>query len=425
MKQIISAIAVLLSMQLSAQNVGIGTSTPQKKLDVAGSVTIRDSLGIGISNPKAPLQFGNLLENRKIVLYDGFGGDNHRFYGFGINGNVLRYQTDNILSDHVFYSALNNVSSRELMRIKGSGQIGIGINNPVGQLSNTANNFAGSDGIGMNGRSLVWSADEQGYVQGIYNTSLAFAANGLAVKIANNTANGRLLDLSVVTLGNTIPVMVAQGDGRVGIGTDAPQQKLDVAGKVTIRDSLGIGISNPNAPLQFGNISGNRKIVLFDFAGNDHQFYGFGINGNALRYQTDNIASDHVFYSAQSNTSSNELMRIKGNGRIGIGTSTPQQSLDVAGNIITSGNFIIGLEYAVRDYTMSSNSLADYYCACSAGKKVIAGGGGHQDYNSAQTNITINFSGPYADGGGWHVLMTNTSGSSRAVQVWAICAKVQ
>jgi hypothetical protein len=52
-----------------------------------------------------------------------------------------------------------------------------------------------------------------------------------------------------------------------------------------------------------------------------------------------NLADDHVFYAGSSSTTSTELMRIKGNGNVGIGTSTPGAKLDVVG-IIQSGGII-------------------------------------------------------------------------------------
>jgi hypothetical protein len=80
--------------------------------------------------------------------------------------------------------------------------------------------------------------------------------------------------------------------------------------------NVGIGLSSPNAPLQFASTSGiNRKIVLYEEFNNNHQFYGFGINDGLLRYQTTG-GGDHVFYSATSASSSKELMRVKYDGNL-------------------------------------------------------------------------------------------------------------
>ncbi len=120
---------------------------------------------------------------------------------------------------------------------------------------------------------------------------------------------------------------------------------------------VGIGTTTPNAPLQFSNSVVNRKIVLWDGFNNDHQFYGLGINNSTLRYQVDATSSNHIFYAATSSTTSNELMRIQGNGYVGIGTSTPQQKLTVStgfieiadnfDNAITSRNTASGLHQTI------------------------------------------------------------------------------
>lgn len=91
------------------------------------------NVGIGTSTINGQLQLANVVQNRKIVLHQNTNDDN-QFYGFGINGYTLRYQTDNSLSDHVFFSAIDATSSKELMRVKGSGNVGIGTNAPVAKL---------------------------------------------------------------------------------------------------------------------------------------------------------------------------------------------------------------------------------------------------------------------------------------------------
>ena len=79
---------------------------------------------------------------------------------------------------------------------------------------------------------------------------------------------------------------------------------------------IGIGTSTPHAPLQLSNSIINRKIVLYEAANNDHQFYGMGINSSTLRYQVESIGAAHIFYAGLTAASSKELFRIAGNGSV-------------------------------------------------------------------------------------------------------------
>ena len=106
---------------------------------------------------------------------------------------------------------------------------------------------------------------------------------------------------------------------------------LTVGRNALVSGNVGIGMTSPNAPLQFANTTVSRKIVLWEAANNDHQFYGFGINPSTLRYQVDSSGANHVFFSGASSTTSSELMRITGTGRVGIGTTSPSVLLHVGG----------------------------------------------------------------------------------------------
>ena len=98
---------------------------------------------------------------------------------------------------------------------------------------------------------------------------------------------------------------------------------------ITNTGNVGIGVTTPNAPMQFANTIANRKIVMWEDANNDHQFYGFGINNNVLRYQVNSASNNHIFYAGSSATTSNELMRIQGNGNVGVGSTNPTKKLTV------------------------------------------------------------------------------------------------
>lgn len=285
-------------------NVAFYTNGSQKMVLTAGG-----NLGIGLY-PHAPLQLASTLANRKFVLYETVNND-HQFFGLGVNTGLLRYQVGSTANDHVFYAGVNATTSTELMRIKGNGNVGIGSSAPNAplQFSNTiqnrkivlnetANNDHQFAGMGYNTNVLRFQSE-------------ATTSDHVFYAGVNSTTSNELLRI--------------KGNGNVGIGTSAP-----------------------NASLQFANALQNRKIVLYEGANNDHEYYGLGINGNALRYQVDNAASNHVFYAATGSSASTELMRIQGNGSVGIGTSPANASAILDVSSTTKGVLIPRMTTAQR-----------------------------------------------------------------------------
>ncbi len=98
--------------------------------------------------------------------------------------------------------------------------------------------------------------------------------------------------------------------------------------------NVSIGTTSANAPLQFANTTVNRKIVLWEGANNDHQFYGLGVNAGTLRFQVNSTADAHVFFAGTGVATSNELFRINGTGHVRMGneTGTAQGPIYPVGN---------------------------------------------------------------------------------------------
>lgn len=142
-------------------NVGIGTSTPTAKLEVAGASGVdgikfpdgslqktaaiggggsiwslngtnayynAGKVGIGRSDPPDPLSFSNTVGD-KISLYGDTGGT----YGFGIQGGLLQIHTNNSGADIAFGFGPSTAFT-ETMRVRGNGNVGIGTLAPGAKL---------------------------------------------------------------------------------------------------------------------------------------------------------------------------------------------------------------------------------------------------------------------------------------------------
>lgn len=247
--------------------------------------TIKENGYVGLganTTPDAELHFPNTIDNRKLILWQDENND-HQFNGFGVNYGLLRYQSTN---DHVFYVATSATSSKEQFRIAKSGNVGIGTATPEQNLHVKSNALVNSLYLGDIGLGTSWAGLANNAKK--TNTTFALAASN----------DGKF---TVINKENTNDGYIAF---RVG-----NQDKMIVSNS----GKLGIGTLTPNGEMQFSNNYNTKKIVLWEDAANDHQFYGFGTNAGTLRYQSNN---DHVFYSATSATDSKETLRIFKSGGI-------------------------------------------------------------------------------------------------------------
>jgi subtilisin-like proprotein convertase family protein len=160
---------------------------------------------------------------------------------------------------------------------------------------------------------------------------------------------------------------------------------------------VGIGNSSPHAPLQFSNSASLRKIVLQENANNDFQFVGFGITaGDDLRYHTASASGDHVFSSGSGSTTSTELVRITGEGLVGIGTSSPGTKAKVE---IWGGAWATPYNYRYMnpssDGNISGNTTANHYSLFTNDR--IWCGGEINVTSDARTKTRISSSLPSSD----------------------------
>lgn len=108
------------------------------------------------------------------------------------------------------------------------------------------------------------------------------------------------------------------GTNRLMLGS-ATTDTLTVAGS-----NVGIGTTDPKFLLSFPNALGD-KIALW---GNSDAHYGFGIQAGLLQIHTDGQGSDVAFGFGPS-ANFTETARIKGDGRVGIGTNAPLTQLHI------------------------------------------------------------------------------------------------
>jgi len=169
--------------------------------------------------------------------------------------------------------------------------------------------------------------------------SKSLKTNLLTVWNPNNTANqDAIINLNVAGSSSGNPFIgmniYNESNAQWSLGIDNVDNLFKIksnsdfsgTGKLVLNQNgfMGVGVEAPTAPIHLSNTISNKKILLYDVTGNQHQFTGLGIETDgALRYQVNQSGVDHIFYSGSTSSSSTELMRIKGTGKIGINESNP------------------------------------------------------------------------------------------------------
>lgn len=107
--------------------------------------------------------------------------------------------------------------------------------------------------------------------------------------------------------------------GNVGIGTTSPAAKLHVAGSIRLNNGSGLGL-----------INSSNTVVNGVYLDGTNLIYGMSHSGNTNIYAGNSINFRNTDGSVIKAT-------IDSSGNVGIGTTSPEQKLDVNGYIKTSG----------------------------------------------------------------------------------------
>jgi hypothetical protein len=178
-------------------------------------------------------------------------------------------------------------------------------------------------------RNLVYNTGTQ-TISGEKTFASRPTVNGTGVLLSGEASAVTLPTTILYTTGNQIK------SGRLIIGDDATSI-VDPNSTYT----LSLQTNSPRTWLEILNNSGANKGVFFGIEGNDFEQYNWQ-------------GGDIKFFTSQNPSAGTERLRITKSGNVGIGTNSPSEKLEVAGNIIANN-----LVYKTGNQTINGNK--DFY----------------------------------------------------------------
>jgi hypothetical protein len=356
------------------------------------------NVGIGTTNPNRQLTFGSKNEDaiqiRRLTTSEGAPAA-----GTGISWTWTSAGTDNETwaairvimpgsgnSNMTFSTTPSGGESglTERMRITDTGNVGIGTTVPAAKL-----HVSGGDAILRNafiGEVPTYTSVNAQFSHisraGAGEYSFLSAADGTTFV---NAKTGQDIYFRI----NNSNVATIKSDGNVGIGTDAPSQKLDVRGNiygygtnvhVTLNAAAGSNYSY--IELQDGGSSNGYLIK------NTSSSTSNGALAGALYTYTDNNKAFHHVHAGTP------LFTILSGGNTGIGTVAPAAKLHVVGDAIFQG---LGFNNHSNQYNTSTPGITSF-------------GASALDSSISYYDTTINFPNNTARGIVWtgkHYIITD------------------
>ncbi|MBU2928997.1 beta strand repeat-containing protein, partial [Winogradskyella psychrotolerans] len=409
-------------------NIGISTSDPTAKLDIAGDVRIRTiNTGADTDHILTRDASGNIRRRTAAQIVAAGGGNDDNIYS--TNGTITGNR--NITQGNFDL----NFDSSTLVIDGSANEVGIGTNNPTAKLDivgdvriRTVNDGADTDNIlsrDASGNIRRRTAAQivaagGGSDDNIYSTSgtitsnrnitqnnfdVNFDANTLVIDgSSNNVGIGTTNPNIDLAIGDTDTGLQQQGDGilaiysnnnervrissngNIGIGTTAPTQRLHVNGT----SQLGTNIaSDGDLRLnQMGTGDRNSRIQFYTDADASNDAEIIRNNGTDGDLIIDNEGNGIMYLRNRGNgqvrlgTNNSDDFIIEDGGNIGIGTSDPTAKLDIAGEVrirtINNG--------ADTDNILTRDANGNIRRRTAA--QIVAAGGGNDD-NIYSTNGTI------------------------------------
>lgn len=360
----------LVNLGITSEKLADGAVTSSKlgadigKWDVVGSDVYRQAgkIGVGVNTPSFAVDVAGAVGTAFVAVKSPGGAGNKFGYLFG-NGNqgslvadpstaaglrISRTYNGPLLFGTNTNADINSQTFTEQMRLTPSGYLAIGTTFPSGPLAVNPRRYD------------IGTASQSGNVITGVGTNFTAAMVGSQFIFSNGTNAGTIIGRSsatslTVSTSQTIAEQAysihylglnVSTTGNVGIGTNTPQFPLHIlsegANVVFDRYQEGTSANEYVTRKARGTVAGPMAVQLEDQTGG---LETQGYDGTAFKANTfintiiDGAVSSGVvpgrieFKTADSAGVMGTRMTIKSNGRVGVGTTNPQATLHVEGDI--------------------------------------------------------------------------------------------
>jgi hypothetical protein len=383
-----------LVLQRYGSNVGIGTSTPTAKLDVAGGMKVSGQLITGASGSVvSPLVSAAYISGTSNMYLRNIGGTNRiDSYNDPITATIpLQLNA----SQHTFY-----IADAEKMRIDASGNVGIGRTAPVGKLEvngSIVSSIGDTNGFGFNRAGIYRRALS---LDGVDDLRLFNEVNNDLLFGTNNTERLRINNAGNVGIGTSSPdtspstklhireddavdykarAVVQATDQRLVAGShyqfgvqaysylQSTNDAENVPNNLLLNPdggNVGIGTSTPGHRLEV--VKSNPSSL-----GAIARFYHGPASDRSIEFGTSSISPFPLYIQGRaSGSATNDMALQPEGGNVGIGTNSPSRKLHVAGDVFSSGQIFGQGAFIctfISDINANTNRVPGVYGSYSAG----------------------------------------------------------